>query len=467
MSLLSLANLAAAGQLQLFEAVKNRDKEAVRILLLQNADVNARSGDGATALHWAVLREDIETAEQLIRAGADVNTANDYGVTPLALACTNGSTALVKKLLEASANPDATASTGETVLMTCARTGNADAVTVLLDHGSNNINATEGSRGQTALMWAVAYRHPEVVRVLMERGADVHARSSITQLLVPTNSYYQNAGRQGAIEMAMGGFTPLLFSAQQGEVDSARILLAAGANVNDTAPDGNSALVVAAHSGHAKLVAFLLDHGADVNAAGAGYTALHAAVLRGDLEMVTTLLAHRANPNARLTKGTRAPRDKNHWILSQYLAGGTPYLLAAKFAEPEIMRVLASNGADPRLATYEGTTPLMMAAGLTWGDNMEDRRDRAVPDEVVKALHANESRTLAVVKLALEFGSDVNAANHAGDTALHAAAGKGFGTVVQLLVDKGGNMDAKNKRGKTPTLCRENGKVARCMGVLQ
>lgn len=464
--LVSFANLvSAAGQLQLLDAVKNQDRKAVRALLGQGADVNARAGDGATPLHWAVLKEDVETVELLIRAGANVNAANDHGVTALAVACENRSAPLVKRLLDASANPNASTSMGETALMTCTRAGSAEAVRALLDRGAN-VNATERSQGQTALMWAVAYRHPEIVRVLIERGADVHARSDVSNLYVPTNSYYQY-GRQGFVEMPMGGFTPLLFAAQQGDVDSARLLLTAGAKVNETAADGNSVLVVGAHSGHTTLVAFLLDKGADVNAAGAGYTALHAAVLRGDLEMITSLLKHGANPNARITKGTRVPRDTNHWILSTYLTGGTPFLLAAKFAEPEIMRMLAAHGADPRLATKEGTTPLMMAAGLTWGDNMEDRRDRAVPDEVVKALHADEARTLEAVKLVLELGADVNAANNAGDTALHAAAYKGFGSVVQLLVDKGGDMNAKNKRGKTPQLCYERGKVARCMGVAQ
>ena len=261
----------------------------------------------------------------------------------------------------------------------------------------------------------------------------------------------------------MGGFTPLLFAARHGDVDSAQILLGAGANVNETAPDGISVLVLAAHSGHTKLVAFLLDHGADVNAADVGYTALSAAVLRGDLKMITTLLAHGADPNARLTKGTRVPRDTNRWVLSSYLAGATPFLLAAKYAEPEIMRVLVSNGADPLLATNDGTTPLMMAAGLTWGWNMEDRRDRAVPDEVVTALHENEARTLEVVTLTLELGADVTAANDAGDTALHGATFKEFGTVVQLLVEKGGDMSAKNKRGKMPELCLDDEKIVRCV----
>ncbi len=179
--------------------------------------------------------------------------------------------------------------------------------------------------------------------------------------------------------------------------------------------------------------------------------------------MISTLLEDGADPNARLTKGTRVPRDTNRWVLSSYLAGATPFLLAAKYAEPEIMRVLVSRGADPLLVTNDGTTPLMVAAGLTWGWNMEDRRDRAVPDEVVTALHQNETRTLDVVMLALELGADVTAANDAGDTALHGATFKGFETVVRLLVEEGGDMSATNKRGKPPELCHDDSKVVRCV----
>ena len=362
---------------------------------------------------------------------------------------------------------------GETVLMTCARTGSADAVSALLAHGAGNINARESSRGQTALMWAVAHRHPDVVRVLLANGADVLARSDVSHLLVPTNAYASGLSGRDTAEMPVGGFTPLLFAARQGDVESARILLDAGANVNDTAPDGISVLVLAAHSGHTKLVEFLLERGADADAAEVGYAALHAAVLRGDIEMLTALLGHGADPDARLTKGTRVPRDTTHWVLSSYLAGATPFLLAAKYAEPEIMKILVEHGADPLLAANDGTTPLMVAAGLTWGWNMEDRRDRAVPNEVVDALHENKGRTMEVVTLAVDLAADqasrldasyVSAANDAGDTALHGATFKGFGAVVDYLIELGGDMSAKNKRGRSPELCHDDeGGIVRCV----
>lgn len=470
--LLSSAVLAAAGSVPLIEAVKGRDAAEVRRLLAAGADVAERWGDGATALHWAVLRQDAATTDVLLRAGADPDAANDHGVTPLALACTNGDAALVRRLLAAGADPDAATAMGETALMACARGGDAGAVAALLRHGATSVNARERTREQTALMWAAAHRHPDVVRVLLAHGADVHARSIVTHLRVPTNAYASRVSRNEVVDMPLGGFTPLLFAARHGDVESARLLLAAGADVNDAAADGISVLVLATHSGHAALVDFLLERGADVTAAEVGYTALHAAVLRGDLGMIEALLAHGADPNARLTKGTRVPRDTNHWVLSAYLAGATPFLLAAKYAEPEIMRLLVEHGADPLLPTNDGTTPLMVAAGLTWGWNMEDRRDRAVPNEVVDALHANEVRTLDVVELAFELGAGaarrldhayVNAANAAGDTALHAATFKGFGAVVDFLVARGGDMQARNRQGRRPELCYEGERVVRCV----
>ena len=468
----TLAPASASDSSQLFEAVRNRDTEAVRRLLREGADASSRWGDGATALHWAVLRQDIDTTELLLAAGGDPGAANDHGVTPLALACTNADVALVRRLLQAGADPDAATSMGETALMACTRGGSAAGVAALLEHGAGNINAREESRGQTALMWAAAHRQPDAVRILLAHGADVHARSDVSYLRVPTNAYASGQSNQDVADMPHGGFTALLFAARHGDVETARLLLDAGADVNDAAADGISVLVLAAHSGHTELTAFLLARGADVDAADVGYAALHAAVLRGDMDMIRTLLGHGADPNARLTKGTRVPRDTNRWVLSSYLAGATPFLLAAKYAEPEIMRLLAAHGADPLLPTHDGTTPLMVAAGLTWGWNMEDRRDRAVPNEVVDALHDNEARTLDVVRLTLDLAASpaarldhgyVNAANDAGDTALHGATFKGFGTVVQFLVDQGGDMDATNKRGRPPELCYENGKIVRCV----
>ena len=461
-ALLLAGTVAGAADARLTEAVRIRDYAAVRSLLEAGADVNLPEGDGATPLHWAVRWDDARAVDLLLGAGADAGAANDHGVTPLSLACINRNAAMVETLLVAGADPDAATSMGETVLMTCAGTGSAEAVSALLDHGAANIDAQEASQGQTALMWAAAQGYPDIVRMLLERGAAIDARTKSRSLLV---SLEGGAGGTDPGEVRLGGFTPLLFAARQGSVTSARLLLDAGADVNDTAPDGASALVVAGFSGHGELGAFLLERGADPDAGGAGYAPLHTAVLRGDAAFVKALLAHGADPNVRMTRGSRVPRRTNWWLLPSYLVGGTPYLLAAKFAEVEIMRILHAHGADPFLAAKDGTTPLMMAAGARWSNREYDRRERAVPIELARAMQADDRGNLAATALALELGADVNAQNEAGETALHAAVYKAWQRVVDLLVEHGGRLDIKDKSGRTAadTMCHDDdGKLIQC-----
>jgi hypothetical protein len=266
-----------------------------------------------------------------------------------------------------------------------------------------------------------------------------------------------------------GGFTPLLFAARQGRIENARLLLDAGADVNETAPNGDSALVIASFSDQGRFAAFLLERGADANAAGAGYSALHTAVLRGDLELVKALVAHGANPNVRITKGSRQHRETNWFALSQAMAGATPFFLAAKYAEVEIMRLLAANGADPRLSTEGGITPLMAIAGAGWNTTSRNRRDQGVGVDAAQLLvPAGERPTLEGTRLALELGNDVNAADPKnGNTALHAAVMLGYSSVVELLVEHGGKLDVKNKAGKTAQelMCRDSaGKLVRPAG---
>ena len=443
--------------LRLLDAVRRQDAGAVRHLLHSPADVNAAQADGATALHWAVYFDDLDLARLLVEAGADAAAANTHGVVPLALACTNANAAMVDLLLAAGADADAAVTTGETVLMGCARTGSTAAVTALLDHGAD-VDAAESEEDQTALMWAVAQGHPEVVEVLLERGADVHRRSRVRRLVISrrlqSNLRYGELGRRygtDAEETDVGGYTALLLAARHGGVDAARLLLAAGARVNDTAPDGRSALLVAAHSGHLPLVEHLLAKGANPNAAAAGYTALHAAVLQGDLRMVEALLGAGARPNAQVTEATRVTRNGQVLMIGDHLIGATPFALAAKFAEAEIMRTLAAAGADGVLPLRNGWTPLMLASGASWRYGVWDRRDRALHrDFAFQAEHIDEAGTLDAVRAALEAGADVNAADETGNNALHYVVDKGFDRVVEVLVEHGAQLNATNDRGMTP-----------------
>ena len=282
--------------------------------------------------------------------------------------------------------------------MTASRTGSASAVRALLAAGADP-HAREHAHEQTALMWAAAQGHPEVVRLLLAAGARVDDRSLVYPQVVSSSG---NADRSGVFEVMQGGYTPLLFAARRGDAASARLLVAAGADVDAAAASGTSPLVVAAHSGHGALAAFLLSAGADPGAADAGYAALHAAVLRGDAPLVRTLLAHGADPDAVLVRGTPARRVSADWRLPHNMIGATPLWVAARFREPEIVRVLAEYGADP---SHEvgGETALMAAIR---GSSNRGRFGIAPPDADEEA-----RRTLESVTAALDAGADVDARN--------------------------------------------------------
>ena len=438
----------------LIDAVKARDVAVVRSLLKGRANVNAAAGDGATALHWAAYHDDRELLELLLAAGANVNAANDLGITPLYLASANGNPVLVRALLDKGADPSAASETGVTPLMEAARTGSVDAVRALLAKGAD-VNAKERDRDQTALMWAVARRHPAVVQVLLEHRADVHARTRVRPLTVMLDQGPRRTVKtamQDARQIEAGGSTALLFAAQTGDADSARLLLAAGAHASDAAADGNSALVLAAFSGHSNVARVLIDSGADVNATGGGYTALHAAALRGDVETARALIAKGANVNAQLTKGSPVRRFGSQWALPSTLKGATPLLIAATYLEVELMQLLLNAGADHKLALANGTTAFLAAAGAPvekearpsdlarWNivDNDTPQVPRAEPDVV------------AATTLMIDAGADLNGTNDAGDTALHAAASAGMLKVIQLLADRGARLDLINKAGETP-----------------
>lgn len=454
--LLSLSALAAAvfaassPDTGVVDAAKAADRNTVFSLIQQHADVKTPEPDGTTALHWAAREDDLEMAGRLINAGADVKAANRYGVTPLYLACLNGSAAMIEKLLAAGADANATVTLGETALMTAAHTGNVEAAKVLLAHGAA-VDAREQWRGQTALMWAVSERHPEMVKELIDHGADVNARSAI-----------QHWERQTTAEprekwLPPGGLTPLLFAARQGCLECARILAEKGADLNAQDPDGIGTVLSAAINGHYDVGIFLLDKGVDPNLADkTGRTALYAAVddhtmpasnrpspkeidnEHSSLDLINALLAHGANVNARLLTQQPYRTKLDRGDDTMLTTGTTALVRAAKAGDVEVVRLLLAKGADAKLATKNDINPLMAAAGV--GTKEEDTTGR----------HKTEAQAIETVKLCIEAGVDINAADNRGETALHGAAREGYTEVVKFLVQHGGKLDVKSKRGFTP-----------------
>jgi ankyrin repeat protein len=450
----------AAAQDRLIDAVKANDVATVRALLDARANVNAVQADGTTALHWAVERDAAEIVRLLIRAGANVKATNRYGATALWLASLNGNAATIGMLLEAGADASAASDEGETALMVAARTGRTDAVNLLLARGADP-NVKERWRGQTALMWAAAEGHAPVISALVARGADVNARSN-------------------------GGFTAILFAAREGRMSAVEALIAAGGDMNDSllirrrqaenaspppppAPPPNrgpNVFLLAAANAHYELAAWLLDRGADPNAAPQGFTALHQvswvrkAGIAGSnnpapqgsgtmdsLTFVRALVAKGATLDARVTK------RPSMGVTTLNSIGATPFLLAARTADAPLMTLLAELGANPLLTNEDGSTPLMVAAGLGTNAPGEDP--------------GTEPEVLDAVKVALDLGNDLNAVDKNGETAMHGAAYKHVPTVVRYLADKGARADVWNRpngRGWTPLKIAEG--IQRGMNIV-
>ncbi len=505
----SVSVRAAGPDLRLVDAAAQQDKAAVRALLKAGVNVNTPQADGATALIWTSHWNDFDTADLLIAAHADVNAANDRGVTALALAAENSSALMVEKLLKAGASPNAAQTSGQTPLMTAARTGNVNIVRMLIGGAPDgtsvvapelklgptsgapgagapkvaraNVNAVIAGTGQTALMWATAERRRDVVRVLIDAGANVHAASKI-------------------------GFTPLLFAARNGDIETAKLLIAAGASVDEPGSDGTQALPLAIVSAQPDFALFLLSQGANPNSQVSGVRPLHAAAGPVDMwmrdwlrargidsvfgtgvigltldrrvELVKALLAKGADPNARITTTTGV----QGWLTTKHGAfepfsvgtgdlkgatplwvgsfaanrgGGFPGAIAvpggdmgrAQASYGDIVKALLAAGADVRLTTDDKTTPLMAAAGLGQG-TFSPGRPRGT-----RSPSAEQS-----VAILVEAGSEVNAINEAKFTALHGASFRGLNEVIQYLVEHGANINAQDFMERTPYRLAEGSK---------
>jgi len=442
--LVLFAGFAQAATTDVADAAKRGDRDAVRAALARKADVNAAQIDGSTALHWAAERDDLDMADQLIRAGARVAARTREGVTPLQLAATNGSAAMIDRLLKAGADANAPLSAaGDTALMMASRTGKTDAIRVLVEAGAN-VNAKETWGGTTALMWTVSEGHADAARLLIGAGADVNARSNYVAAAngrgFEGRTPAANRTDPKAEEFASGWLTPLTLAAREGDVEMARVLVNAGADVNVAAGDGKKALALAIFNGNYEVASFLVDNKADVNKADAQrFTPLFWAVDRRNMEtapnfpwMVTAdpmplirkLLDAGANTNALVNNTPRARMREG----SPRIVFATALMRAAFAADLELVKLLLERGADPKILSRDNETMLSAAAGLAF----------------IHGYHRGKSpeERLQVVKLFVQLGNDVNWPDDYGITPLMAAGNYGNVPIIQYLIDAGADLSA-------------------------
>ena len=437
----------AAGTADAADAAQRKDAAALRALVTRKINVNAPQEDGTTALHWAAHYNDTEKVKLLLKAGANPSVTNRFGASPLSEAALTGNTEVVKALLDAGADARTTSSLdGETVLMTAARSGNLDTVRLLLDRGAD-VNARERYKGQTALMWAAAERHAPIVKLLLERGADWKVRSFDRETKPPKLSAASSIS-----PIPRGGFTALMFAAREGDLESARIMLDAGVDINFGDVDNVTPLVAAIMNKQYTLAKFFIERGADVNVIDAGgRTALYASIdIRNEdwtampnrttddplpaFDVVKAIVDHGANLDVPLTRPltVRSGMDFGDTTLG---AGATPLMRAARAGDHAVIRLLLDKGANVKATTRQGNTALMFAGGIGYRD---------------KNTRGSESDALESVKVLMAAGLDLNQTNTAGENILHGAALRGADTIVQFLLDKGMDVNATSKQGYTP-----------------
>lgn len=461
------AGAESATPANIVDAARNQDWTAVQAMARHRGiDLNAVGADGSTALHFAVHAGQLDVVKELLSAGADVTRRNLVGVTPLHLAILDGETAIAKMLLARGVDARIKDEAGETLLMLAARHGDGEMAAALIAAGAD-LNYVEPHFGQDALMIAVRAGKPSVVEALIKAGAELnHQNPPGPEPIWREPGAGGGSTGEGMIRSGVppegqrlagtGRMSALLYAARDGQTESARLLVKAGAKLELAEYNGITALVMAIGNDHHDIAQLLIDAGANVNASDwYGRSALWVAVesrnrdvssvtatsngvdREAALRTITMLVDKGANVNARLQHF--APRMNGHFFNLSYVptVGETPFYRASLNNDLPVMKLLLAHGADPKIGTFYGTTPLAAAAGVGWV-----RGQTFVP--------GGEAAQLEAVKMLVDLGGDVNQANDMGLAPLHGAAFRWSGEVITYLVQKGARLDARDKVGRTP-----------------
>ncbi len=479
------ANVNAAqadGATALHWAVFKSNREMVTALLKAGANPKAANREGSTPMWLACVNGDAPVISALIAAGADPNEKLPLGRSPLMIAARTGNIDALKVLIDKGADVNAKETLrGTTPLMWAADEGHAPAIQFLLAHGADikaRSNPTERGSGPAlgkandprkavaAQGAALAAGQPAPFGTGRNNAAGAGAAGAGAQ------GRAGRGGRGGGGAAAAGGttaadgtddgatavgftrrgqgvkdggqLTALSYAARADDLESVKTLLAAGADVNEVTGYGWSPLLIATQNRYYKLGAYLMDHGADVNLTNKGqWTPLYLAtdnrnieggdypVRKSDmdhLEYIKLLLDHGANVNARIKDSTETRTVfTNQWLDEN---GATAFLRASQSGDIELMKLLLAHGADPKINTVLGVTPLAVAAGIGWVEGITYERSPEL--------------TLQAVKLLLDLGLDPNAQAETGRVALHGAAHKGRSDVVQALYDHGAKLDVRD-----------------------
>ena len=529
------------------DAAMARDREAVKTLLTGGADVNAAQGDGMTALHWAARNGDAELTQMLLFAGANVKaTTRLGGYTPLMMAAEQGHATVIAALVSGGADAKAANALGTTALMLAAQSGNPQAVTTLVENGAE-IEAREKTFGQTPLMFAVSMNRVDAIKALIKAGSNIKATSKVNnvgnlsgaqqeflasasgsgnqaggngtgrngQVVAPGAGQAPVAGAGGGgggggggrggggggkpgidrpffyneLIGTQGGHSALILAARSGYVDAVKILVAAGADVNQiSVGDKTSPMLIAAINGHFDLAKWLLDQGANPNAASEnGVTPLYAALnvtwapralypqprafnqqQITYLDFMKALLDKGADPNTRLTKKVWYS-EYNFDLAGVDEVGATPFWRAAFAGDVPAMQLLFDHGADPNIYTMRpaGRRPLGDAGAARESKDVSGLAPIPLGGPGIPALQAaagvgfgegfaanshihSPAGFLPGIKFLVEVaGADVNAVDHDGNTALHHAAARGDNESILYLISKGADVTKVNREGQT------------------